>query len=256
MIWLYSGTPGSGKSLHTAKDIMTKLRRGQRVIANFPINIDVVKGTGLLKHKIKSDNFVYKDNPELTVDFLVKFAKEHHKKGKEAQTLLVIDECSVIFNPREYARKDRMNWIKFMQHHRKMGYNIILISQNDKLIDKQMRSFIEYDVKHRKANNYGAIGMFFSIMQIKLFVAVEYWYGVKEKCSINFFTYKKIYSKLYDSYKMFDEELTVQEKKDSVADVIEMWKKKSLSERGGPDLSGGDQSDKQKIQEEKNVGSM
>jgi zona occludens toxin (predicted ATPase) len=100
-----------------------------------------------------------------------------------------------------------MEWIKFFQHHRKLGYNVILISQNDKLIDKQMRSFIEYDVKHRKANNYGAIGMIFTILQLKLFVAVEYWYGVREKCGVSFFTYRKIYSKLYDSYKMFDQEL-------------------------------------------------
>lgn len=209
MIWLYSGTPGSGKSLHTARDIMFKLRRGHRVIANFPINMDVVKkGLAWIRYPVKEENFVYRDNSELTVKFLVEYAKENHKQGKEGQTLLVIDECSVIFNPREYSRKDRVEWIKFFQHHRKLGYNVILISQNDRLVDRQIRAFIEYDVKHRKANNYGAIGMIFTVLFMKVFCAVTYWYGVREKCGVEFFIYRKVYGKLYDSFVMFDSSLT------------------------------------------------
>lgn len=225
MIYLYSGTPGSGKSLHTAKDIVRKLRRGHRVIANFQVNEEIIRSTpikkilkriiSLLHLKIdlngkferKIGTFVYKDNPELTVKFLVKFAKENHKRGKEGQTLLIIDECSVLFNPREFTRKDRNTWIKFFQHHRKFGYNVILISQNDRLIDRQIRSFIEYDVKHRKANNYGSIGMLFSLIGVKLFVAVSYWYGVREKCGVEFFTFRKEYSRIYDSFAMFDDEM-------------------------------------------------
>lgn len=225
MIYLYSGTPGSGKSLHTAKDIVSKLRRGHRVIANFPVNESVIRSTFLKKLftwiitllHLKIDlngkferqigTFVYKDNPELTVKFLVKFAKENHVRNKEGQTLLIIDECSVMFNPREFTRKDRNSWIKFFQHHRKFGYNVILISQNDRLIDRQIRSFIEYDVKHRKANNFGSIGMLFTLVGVKLFVAVSYWYGVHEKCGAEFFTYKKQYSRIYDSFAMFDEEM-------------------------------------------------
>ena len=43
MIYLYSGTPGSGKSLHTARVIYYSLKRGFPVIANFPINLDKIK---------------------------------------------------------------------------------------------------------------------------------------------------------------------------------------------------------------------
>jgi len=42
MIYLYSGTPGSGKSLHLANIIWQKLRSGRPVIANFPIQLDIV----------------------------------------------------------------------------------------------------------------------------------------------------------------------------------------------------------------------
>ena len=66
MIYFYSGTPGSGKSLHVAIDIFRKLRFKKNVIATFPINISMVSNKG----KRKIGNFVYKDVSELTVQFL------------------------------------------------------------------------------------------------------------------------------------------------------------------------------------------
>lgn len=222
MIYMYSGTPGSGKSLHTAKDIISKLRRKQAVIANFPIDLKIIRSTALsnmreriyklIKKTPKKEKymrnigeFTYKDNSEMTVEFLIDYAKKNHKKGKEGQTLIVIDECAVMFNAREWNVAGRKEWNKFFQTHRHWGYNIILVSQNDRLIDRQIRSFIEYDVKHRKANNLGFIGILISILRIKLFAAVTYWYGVREKCFTEFYTCKKIYKKIYDSYSYFTE---------------------------------------------------
>ncbi len=200
MIWLYSGTPGSGKSLHMARDILVKLRRGQDVIANFPINMDIVRKGIFANHK--TGRFTYIDNSELTVKFLIEYAFKHHKIGKEGQTLLCIDECQVIYNAREFSGKERMDWIKFYTQHRKLGYNVILVSQNDRMIDRQIRCLIEYEIKHRKANAFGTIGM---LIPFPLFAAVGYWYGVREKLGVEFFTYNQKYSKLYDSYAVFDE---------------------------------------------------
>ncbi len=219
MIYLYCGTPRSGKSLHTAVDIVHKLRRGQDVIANFIVNDELIRKkpfrtfmekTGCKfkdnQFTYKLGKFTYKDNPELTVPFLVDYAKKNHKYGKEGQTLLVIDECSVQFNPRDFKRADRDAWVKFFQHHGKLGYNVILISQSDGLIDKQIRAFIEYKIIHRKVNNF-KIGWIFSLFHIGLFIAVTQWYGVKEKCGSEFFRYRNFYSKIYDSYKMFDDSM-------------------------------------------------
>ena len=199
MIYLYSGTPGSGKSLHTAHDIVSKLRRKHRVIANFPIDLDVVKKGLFLNYNIGI--FKYFDNSELTVEALIDFAKNNHVMGKEGQTLLIIDECQVIFNAREFNSKDRMKWIKFFTQHRKLGYNVILIAQNDRMIDRQIRALVEYEIRHRKANSFGTIGM---LIPVPLFASVTYWYGVKERIGVEFFIYSKKYSKLYDSYMMFD----------------------------------------------------
>ena len=96
-----------------------------------------------------------------------------------------------------------MEWIKFFQQHRKLGYNVILVAQNDRLIDRQIRVFVEYDVKHRKINNFGWVGIICTLFRIPLFIAVTYWYGVKEKIGSEFFVYKKKYGNFYDSYKVF-----------------------------------------------------
>lgn len=194
MIDLYSGTPGSGKSLHVARDIFIKLNvKKQCVIANFPINLELIS-------KKSKDKFFCFDNANLTVKALVDFAKENHVMGKEGQTLLVIDECQTFFNPREFARKDRLEWNNFFSQHRKLGYSVILVTQNDRLIDRQIRALIEYEIKHRKVNNF-KIG---KLLPIKTFACVSYWYGVREKLDVSFFFFRKKYSRLYDSYKMFE----------------------------------------------------
>ena len=195
MIYLYSGTPGSGKSLHVARDIYFRLNRNKKypnVIANFTINMKMIKN--------KKANFIYVDNSELTVEFLLNYSLKNHKQGIENQTMVVVDECSVIWNARDWNNKinksSRMDWLKFFVQHRKLGYNFILITQNDRQIDRQIRALIEYEVSHRKVNNF-KIG---KVIPVSTFVAINRWYGINEKLSTEFFLYRKKWGKFYDSY--------------------------------------------------------
>ncbi|MDY3618089.1 zonular occludens toxin domain-containing protein [Agathobaculum sp.] len=202
MIYLYSGTPGSGKSYHSVKDIWDKLHKKERnrVIANFSLG---------LPEELR-EHFTYLDNPDITIDYLMSYAREHHKRGIEGQTLVVIDEAQCIFNSRDWNGKGilheslkkkpdtRMDWIKFFSQHRHLGYNFILVAQSDKMIDKQIRVLIEYDVKHLKANN----GFFFFLPTT--FVCVERWYGQNMKLSTDIIPYRKKIAQLYDSYALFD----------------------------------------------------
>lgn len=193
MITFYSGTPGSGKSLHVARDIYNRLVFLKRpVISTFNINIDY-----LTKHgKRNIGKFVYKPINELSVDFLYDYAKNNHVYGKESQTLVVIDECQLLFNPREFSKKDRLDWINFFTIHRHLGYTFVLISQFDMLVDKQIRNLFEYDVKHRKLSNIGI----FRFIPIKIFCSVSYWYSVRKKLGVEFFIFRKKYSNIYDSF--------------------------------------------------------
>ena len=214
MIYLYSGTPGAGKSLHMAKDIIERLEKGRDVIGNFPINQDIFyrkkikfsfkkgsRGFSLVKVKKRGmGRFTYIENGKISVRWLVDYAKKNHKRGKENQTLLCIDECQCKFNPREFQRKDRLPWNNFFSQHRKLGYNIILVTQTDRLLDRQIKAILEYEVKHRKINNYGIA----CLLPIKTFIAIEYWYGVRERVGSDFFVYKKRYGSFYDSFAIFD----------------------------------------------------
>ena len=196
MIYFYSGTPGSGKSLHVAKDIYTKLFiKKQNVIANFDINREIYN------KKKKKGKFTYISNSDLTPKFFYEYANDHHVLGKESQTLVIIDECQILFNPRSWTDKNRIDWINFFTQHRKWGYNFILISQFDRLVDRQIRALFEYEIKHRKVNNFKGA----KLIPINTFVAVEYWYGVKERIGCEFFTYKNKYGRLYDTFKNFEE---------------------------------------------------
>lgn len=203
MIYFYSGTPGSGKSLHVAKDIYNRLNKSKypNVIANFTINEKMIKN--------KNANYIYKDNSDLTVEFLLNYSVNNHTQGIENQTLVVVDECSVIWNAREWNKQTfsntRMEWLKFFVQHRKLGFNFILISQNDRQVDRQIRMLFEYEVVHRKLNNY-KIGKF---IPVSSFIAINRWYGINEKLSSEIFFYRKKWGRFYDSYGTFELDTTL-----------------------------------------------
>ncbi len=198
MIYLYTGSPGSGKSYHVAKDIYNRLKRGRykRVIANFKIDLNKIP-------KCKGE-FYYLDNSDLSVEYLIEFARENHIEGIENQTLLVIDEAQVKYNSREWQTKgnERMKWIEFFSQHRKLGYNIILITQFDRMIDRQIRSLVEYEIKHRKVNNF-KLG---KILPVTLFACITYWYGVNEKIETEFLIFRRKFARIYDSYSIISKE--------------------------------------------------
>jgi len=195
MIKFYSGTPGSGKSLHTAEDIITTLRRRRNVISTVNVDLNVISRNG----SKKIGEFIYIPILELTPKFLYTYAFKNNRKGKEGQTLIVIDECQILFNPREHQRNNRAEWILFFTKHRHLGYNITLVSQFDRLVDRQIRSLFEYETKHRKLNNV------LFLLPFTVFVLIEYWYGVGMMVSKRFMFYKKHTASVYDSYVMYDE---------------------------------------------------
>lgn len=203
MIFLYSGTPGSGKSLHVASVIYWQIKRGLPAICNFEMNLDSIKG--------KRGYFKSLDNDEMQPSKLIKFSRHYFQKHKfsEDKILLVIDECQLLFNCREWNAQGRKEWMSFFTQHRKYGYKVILIAQFDRMVDRQIRSLIEYNIVHRKVSNFGMVGKIISLLSgCKLFVAVKIWYPLNQKVESQFFKAKKQYYSLYDSYKHFEIEET------------------------------------------------
>jgi len=198
MISLYSGTPGSGKSLHCARTIQNWSRLGYPVIGNFPVDL----------RKYKHAAFTYCPNEDLTPDFLIQYSRNFFgsKPIKEGSILLVVDECQLVFNAREWQQSGRAKWLSFFTQHRHYGYDIILIAQFDRMVDRQIRSLIEYEYIHRKMSNFGWQGKALSLVfGGKSFIAVKMWYPLNEKISSEVFHARKSLYSIYDSYAILDE---------------------------------------------------
>lgn len=197
MIYLYTGTPGSGKSYHAAEVIDRALRRKIPVLANFEVNLNPKKHKG---------DFVYIPTLELSPERFKQYAAEHFSSSRrdEHQGIIIIDEAQIPFNSRDGLNKSRMKWIEFFSQHRHYFYDIILITQMDRMIDRQVRALVETEYKHRKLTNYGAKGWFMIVLFHKMFVAVQYWYPIQERVGSEFFNLRKRVCKLYDTFGKFD----------------------------------------------------
>lgn len=202
MIMLYSGTPGSGKSLHMASNIYYNLRYGRDTIANFEINTACCRR--------QRGQFVYCPNDKLSVQFLIDYSVNYFKTHKfvEGKIELYIDEAQLLFNAREWGKVGRSDWTAFFTQHRKYGYNIYLIAQFDRMLDRQIRSLIEYEYIHRKMSNFGIKGKLLSILfGGHTFVSVKVWYPMSEKVGSDIFHYRKKFGRMYNSYALFSADI-------------------------------------------------
>ena len=200
MIMLYSGTPGSGKSLHSARVLLNAVNRHKMLcITNYEIDRNKIKNNEYLKILTNADL--------VTPDLLYQYSNDYFegRKRKEGEILLFLDEAQLLFNSRAYQDKHRMEWLSFFSQHRKYGYDIILMAQFDRMLDRQLRSLIEYEFTHRKVSNFGLFGKLLSLVfGGQLFVAIRTWYPLKKDIGHEFFVAWKKYYSIYDTFATFE----------------------------------------------------
>lgn len=201
MIDLYTGTPGSGKSLHIAEKIQGWIRHGYPVIGNFGFK-SFPRG--------KFGGYMLIENDRLTPERLLTISEKYKKekgwdKMKENQILLVIDECQLLFNARDWGQKNRKEWVWFFSQHRKLGYDIVMACQFDLMLDKQVRALVEYEYIHRKVSNIGIGGKLISLLfGGNLHVVVKVYKPLNMKVGTDFVKAKWDLYECYDTYKMFE----------------------------------------------------
>ena len=236
MIYLYEGTPGSGKSFHVCSRIYRLLRYGRaNVIANFPVDVERIflSRLGQLKawvarrfgvvfpssswdYRPVTGHYLYMENSEMTVERLKEICYLHHKykvssiNGEEQrvylenQTLLVIDECAVLFNCRQWGDRSRAEWCEFFTQHRKYGYNIILVAQHERMLDRQIRYLIEIFVTHRNCRYWKTPAKVLSLLLGgSLFVVLYRWQGCREIMNTELYRYRPRIAAIYNSYLIF-----------------------------------------------------
>ena len=220
MVDLWSGTPGSGKSLHLAHDVREKLRWGRKVISTCNIEtsmcfmnhlqeflFNISKGKiNLSGYDDREKNFYYIPIEMCTPEIFYEFAARHHVFGKEHQTIIYFDECVAIFSPTVIGdNKELWNrWDTFLRLHRHLGFDIVLIPQSKRLISRKVIEYAEHEVKHYNRKHHGTLGFFAALFLGGLFSYSVCWRGEKKPIEQKFFTYKPYYGQMYNSYAMFD----------------------------------------------------
>lgn len=133
-----TGKLGSGKSLVSVGRIQDYLRKGRKVATNLDLQLDK------LLHK--RSNMGYTRLPDFpTVDDFNALGRGNDTKDESKNGLIVLDECGVFFNSRDWGDKGRQAVISWLLHSRKLGWDIIFIVQSVEIIDKQIRvSLIEH----------------------------------------------------------------------------------------------------------------
>lgn len=195
MIESYTGTPGSGKTSHSINDIQKYLARGSVVVCNFAIDLSKIP---FVK---KSSKFVEID-PSSDIDKLYEYAQ--YSKGEDS-LLLVLDEAQLIFNSRNWSDASRKKWISFFSQHRKLGYRVILITQDINMLDRQIRMLVENNVVHRRMNQFGFVSKIMSALFLnRLFVFVNYWAPRNMRISSGTFLLMPWMTKAYNTNAILD----------------------------------------------------
>lgn len=202
-IYLYSGTPGTGKSLHAAHEMRFQLsrRHPHPVIGNFQLS-----PSAPIRHP---ECFHYYDNANLSPDLLMRFADDYwtgrEDRFREDHINLVIDECQLLFNSRLWTQKDRLAWLEFFSQHRKFGYRVIFIAQSAKMVDNQFRMLIEYEWLHRKVANLGLIGYLLGgLTANRLYMHINYYFQTNERLGMDWYFARNRDFAMYDTHARFE----------------------------------------------------
>ena len=149
MLYTYTGTCGSGKSYHSTKEIIWRLKHGGVVVTNLELDRDKILKyhSKKLSKELLDERLIILTNEQITPRKLYEIAVQFYEN--KSKNLLLIDEAADMFNSREWSRSDRGSWNKFFRMHRHLYYDVILVSQSRKMLDKQIQYLFDTDVQHR-----------------------------------------------------------------------------------------------------------
>lgn len=197
MITAIVGTPGSGKSLKAAYDIIFDLKHGHNVITNFKIEPEKYFG------KRRISKYTYFENYDMSVCALIRYCRKYHLPGKEHQTTLYLDEPD-FFDSRNLKSEMNKKWIKFLRLHRKLGFDVVIVTQDLAFIDPLVVKCIESYFQCCSLKHYKNLGFILSLFfGGNIFFANEYWRNKKIRLSTTMYRLNRKKARIYDTFNTF-----------------------------------------------------
>lgn len=149
-VYLVTGKLGNGKSLVAVGKAVEYAEVGRRVVANFHIDFSPVcrrPGSRLAQ----ASTVVLPSRPR-SADL---HALGRGGEGEHDAGLLILDECAMFLNARNWQDKDREKVIDWLLHSRKLGWDVMLIVQAQGMLDKQVREAVcEFLVVCRRLDRF------------------------------------------------------------------------------------------------------
>lgn len=230
-IYLRTGQPGHGKSYGAVRVIRDALDNGQWVATNIELREGwaiVMAKTNWFRRvipgrvcKVAAD---YERRTYITHS-LDEFSRlrlpacgrcDACRKGfrcrKEGRGRLVLDEAHNWLNARTWdhdesgqakSRRDsvqaRLKIVRLFSQHRKLGWHVDLITQDDANLDRQVRALFEYHVHLKNLRRFKLFGLF-PVVPFNFFVAVTTWHdNDKSRLGVETFLLNRKLAGCYDT---------------------------------------------------------
>lgn len=177
MIYLVDGVPGGGKTYWALRWIVDGVTKGSPIATNVDLVDDWAEQVARMNPARRWRPGAVRDRARDLERLLVRsddFAElyEYRLRGRgEGRGRMVLDEVHNALNSRLWNDGDRGHHVRFFTQHRKLGWDVALITQYVDMVDKQIRNLIEYRVRTRNLKREKIAGL--PIIPGNFFVAVH-----------------------------------------------------------------------------------
>lgn len=194
-IEFYTGTPGAGKSYHVVQRIYSWNKLKKPVISNIRLNTE---------NLLHPDLYFFIDSFDIKEASILSVVEPYLESGiKEHSFLVVLDECQLFLNSRDFHRYDRKDWLHFFSVHRHLGFDVILVTQDISFVDKQVRLLADYDIQHIAAGKIKFFKFLEFFLRHKIFVFRCKHIQTKSCSGVTWCLGRKRVYALYDTFQSF-----------------------------------------------------
>ena len=151
MLAFVTGPPGSGKTLYAVEAIVDALSEGKEVWTNVEL---ITCWPALLAmrgwRRWMSDSRIASRAARLLelYHFCASVDDFPQARARESSRLCVIDEAQLWFNCRDWQKRSEVRaWLAWFSQHRKFGCDVLLVTQDLKMVDAQIRSLSEQEIR-------------------------------------------------------------------------------------------------------------